>query len=133
MSMFKGCLDGGETFISSVILAALFVCPGKVFAAEQTTEKAVEKAVDKALERAAEKPLKQEERLEKWRGPTKLHYLVYVADIYSIDGANQSFSANFCILIRWHDRRLAEDAESIRQLPLETDSLWNGVSANFCH
>jgi hypothetical protein len=141
--MRKNRLANKSIFITSVILAALLVCPVRVFAAEQATEKAVEraaeqaadkavekavekvteKAVEKALEKASEKPLKQEERPEKWRGPTKIEYIVYVADIDNIDGANQSFSANFYVGMHWHDRRLAEDTESIRKLPL--DKAWN--------
>ncbi len=141
--MRKNRLANKSIFITFVILAALLVCPVTVFAAEQATEKAVEKAVEKAAEKAAEKavekvtekavekalkkasekPLKQEERPEKWRGPTKINFLVYVADIDNIDGANQSFSANFYVGMRWHDKRLAEDTESIRKLPL--DKVWN--------
>ena len=126
-------------FIGFVILTALLTFPISAFTIEHTTEKAIEKAIEKAtekvteeriekaiekaVEKAAEKPLKQEERPEKWRGRTKIHYLVYVIDIDNIDGANQSFSANFYVLIRWHDKRLAKDVESIRQLPLE--KVWN--------
>lgn len=92
-------------------------------AAEKVTEDKIEKAIEKAVEKVSVKPLEQEERPEKWRGPTKINYLAYVIDIDSIDGANQSFSANFYVSIRWHDKRLAEDVESIRQLPL--DKVWN--------
>ena len=122
-------------FISFWVLLALLASPVVIFAADdtlvlttekeitETIEKAAEKAVEKAAEKALEKPLEQEERPEKWRGPTKINYLVYVVDIDSIDGANQSFSANFYVSIRWHDKRLAEDVESIRQLPL--NKVWN--------
>ena len=90
---------------------------------EKVMEKAVEQAAEKAVKEAAEKATKKEERPDKWKGPTKVHFLVFVIDIDNIDGAAQSFAANFFISLRWKDERLAQDTTSLRQMPL--DQVWN--------
>ncbi|MBW2195989.1 MAG: hypothetical protein JRF37_10680, partial [Deltaproteobacteria bacterium] len=92
-------------------------------ATAKAVEKAVEQATEKALEKAAGKPLEQEERPEKWKGPTKVHFFIFVIDIDAIDGSKQSFSANFHIRLRWKDKRLAEKTDSIRRIALE--KIWS--------
>ena len=100
-------------------------------AAEKVAEKVVEKAVEKAVEQAAEQVVKQaaekaakkEERPDKWKGPTEVHFMVFVIDIDSIDGAGQSFAANFFVTLRWKDERLAKNTVSARQISLE--EVWN--------
>lgn len=100
-------------------------------AAEKAVQKAVEKAVSQTVEQAAQKAAAEEEikarltarRPEEWKGPTKIHFLVFVVDIDAIDDADQSFSANVYIRLRWHDPRLARPDTAVRQMPLE--SAWN--------
>jgi len=92
-------------------------------AAEKALEKAVEQAAEQAIKEAGEKAAKKEERPDKEKGPTKVHFLVFVIDIDSIDGAAQSFAANFFVSLRWRDERLAQDTTSLRQIPL--DEVWN--------
>jgi hypothetical protein len=92
-------------------------------ATDKITEDKIEKAIEKAVEKAAEKPLEQEDRPEQWRGPTKVNYFIFVIDIDKIDGSAQSFSANFHISLSWKDRRLAENTDSIRIIPLE--KIWS--------
>ena len=94
-------------------------------AAEKATEISIKKAVEKAVKKAAGKPLKQEERPEKWLGPTKVQFFIFVIDIDNIDGSAQSFSANFHISLSWKDRRLAlaEKTRSVRLIPLE--KIWS--------
>jgi hypothetical protein len=92
-------------------------------ATEKVAEDKIEKAIEKAVEKAAEKPLEKEERPEKRRGPTKIHFFLFVIDIDKIDGSNQSFSANFHINLSWKDSRLAENTDSIRRIPLE--KIWS--------
>jgi hypothetical protein len=92
-------------------------------ATEKVTEEKIEKAIEKAVEKASNKTLEHEERPDKWMGPTKINYMTYLIDVDNIDGAKQSFAANFYVMISWKDRRLAEDTEYSRQLPLE--KVWN--------
>ena len=135
-----------KMIVSFVILAGLLACPETGFTAQQNaaqtevkaaekaaekavekvTEKVMEKAVEKAVEQAAEQAVKEaaekaskkEERPDKWKGPTKVHFLVFVINIDNIDGAGQSFAANFFVSLRWKDERLAQDVTSLRQMPL---------------
>ena len=92
-------------------------------ATEKVTEAKIEKAIEKAVEKAAEKPLAQEERPEKWKGPTKVNFFIFVIDIDKIDGSAQRFSANFHINLSWKDKRMAKKTDSIRIIPLE--KIWS--------
>ncbi|MEM7008578.1 MAG: hypothetical protein AAF462_05515 [Thermodesulfobacteriota bacterium] len=47
---------------------------------------------------------------------------VVVIDIDSIDGAQQSFVANFAVVTEWNDPRLVEDIEYYRVM--DTDDVW---------
>jgi hypothetical protein len=42
-------------------------------------------------------------------GPTKVEIQIFLSDVDSIDGAQQSFEANVFYRLRWVDRRLAHD------------------------
>lgn len=57
------------------------------------------------------------------RGPTRVRFLVLVIDIDSIDAANQNFTANVYVRLRWRDERLANPGAPARRAPLE--SVWN--------
>ena len=71
--------------------------------------------------------LAQEENLSETRPgadgePTPVKVGVVVVDIDSVDGANQSFVANFAISAEWNDPRLAEDTDSLRTV--DFDKVW---------
>ncbi len=91
-------------------------------ATEETVEKVAEKTIEKAEEKAAEKAELKAKRPDEWLGATKIHFLVFVVDIDNIDGANQSFTANVYLGLRWKDKRLAHEG-SVRTIPLE--ETWN--------
>ena len=56
-------------------------------------------------------------------GPTKVYFFIFVLDIDEIDGAAQSFTANFFIRVRWLDERLADPTSvGIRRIPI--DEIW---------
>ena len=96
-------------------------------AAEKATEKITAKVVEKAAKLAMEKSeqeaaAKQEikaRRPEEWKGPTKAYFMVFVLDIDAIDDANQNFTANVYIKLRWKDERLAHPDGSVREIHLE--------------
>lgn len=102
---------------------------------EKATQKTVERTAEKVASKVLEKATKQAEsdaatkaelaarRPEEWLGPTKINFLVFIVDIDNIDDADQSFSANVYIRLRWHDQRLVKPDSAIRQIPLE--SVWN--------
>jgi hypothetical protein len=100
-------------------------------AAEKATEKITAEVVEKAAQLAVEKSeqeaaAKQEikaKRPEEWRGPTKAYFRVFVLDIDAIDDANQSFSANVYVKLRWKDERLAHPDGSVREIRLA--EVWN--------
>ena len=92
-------------------------------AAEEVLEKAVEEISDKAEKKAAEKAELKTKRPDEWRGPTTVHFFLFVLDIDAIVDANQSFSANVYVRLRWTDKRLADPGGATRQMPLE--EVWN--------
>jgi hypothetical protein len=92
-------------------------------AAEQAASEAVEKTIEKAARDEAAKEELKARRPDDWRGPTRVHFLVFVLDIDAIDDANQSFMANVYLRLRWHDRRLADPGAPRRQVRLE--DIWN--------
>ncbi len=47
---------------------------------------------------------------------------VIIVDIDNIDGAQQSFVANFAVIAQWQDPRLAHKSDSI--IVMDTDDLW---------
>ena len=54
--------------------------------------------------------------------PVPIKMGIVVIDIDSIDGANQTFVANFAILADWKDPRLAQDVDYIRVM--DVDDVW---------
>jgi hypothetical protein len=120
-------VTSNDRIILGISLGVLLVCAGTSLTAEDVAEKTVgkasEKAAEKLAEKAEEKAKERAHRPEEWRGPTKVHFFVLVLDIDNIDGAAQSFAANFYIRLRWKDERLAKSRTSMRQIPLE--EVWN--------
>ena len=54
---------------------------------------------------------------------TEISIGLYLIDVSKIDGADQSFTADLFILLRWHDPRLEGVFEATERVPLE--SVWN--------
>ncbi|MFZ1747346.1 MAG: hypothetical protein WAU17_15610 [Nitrospirales bacterium] len=100
-------------------------------AAQKAMEKAVQKATEKTLQKAAAKAAQEEtaqaeltaKRPEEFKGPTTVHFMVFVVDIDDIDDAAQNFTANVYLRLRWKDARLANPEGAIRQIPLS--EVWN--------
>ena len=121
--------------IGTMIIAGACVFPATLFSADKSADEVVERAAERAVEKAAEKVAEKaaEEATEKaelkasrpdeLRGPTKVHFLVFVNDIDDIDGANQTFTTNVFLRLRWKDKRLANPGGSTRQIRLE--EVWN--------
>ena len=56
--------------------------------------------------------------------PTKVYFFIFVLDIDEIDGAAQSFAANFFVRVRWLDERLADPTSvGMRRIPI--DEIWS--------
>lgn len=100
-------------------------------AAQKAMEKAVQKATETTLQKAAAKAAQEEtaqaeltaKRPEEFKGPTTVHFMVFVVDIDEIDDAAQNFTANVYLRLRWKDARLANPEGAIRQIPLS--EVWN--------
>jgi len=54
--------------------------------------------------------------------PLTISGTVFLLDVSKIDGADQSFTADVFMMLRWRDERLASAAEGMRRLPLK--SVW---------
>lgn len=121
--------------ICTMIIAGAGIFPASLSSADKAADTVVEKVVEKAVEKAAEKVAEKAaeaatekaeltaRRPDEWRGPTKVHFLVFVLDIDDIDDASQSFAANVFIHLRWNDRRLANPGGSTREVQLA--EIWN--------
>lgn len=68
--------------------------------------------------RAAEMPAVID-RPEADHGPTKISTGIWIVDITSIDSAQQTFTAEVAIVLRWRDPRLAHTGSGIVRYPLE--------------
>ena len=79
--------------------------------------------MEKAAEEAAARAEIKAKRPERWRGPTKVHFFVFIVDVDNIDDADQNFTANVWIRLRWRDDRLANPGGSVQQKHLE--EVWN--------
>lgn len=94
---------------------------------EKITEKAMENAIQKATEKIAEVDAEQEQlktkRPDELKGPTTVHFLVFILDIDDINSAAQNFTANVYLRLRWQDKRLANSDGTTRQIPL--NEVWN--------
>lgn len=56
-------------------------------------------------------------------GPTKVTYAVWIGDVTKIDSVEQTFTANFMVLMRWHDARLKHDGPGVKEFDL--DDVWH--------
>src|SRR5712671_1716106 len=56
-------------------------------------------------------------------GPTQVSVGIWIADITSIDSAQQSFTAEIAVVLRWKDSRLAHTGKGIVRYPLE--QIWH--------
>src|SRR4051812_16489396 len=56
-------------------------------------------------------------------GPTQVSVQIWFVDINSIDSAQQSFTADIVIVLRWKDARLAHTGGGLTHYAL--DQIWN--------
>src|SRR5467141_2484081 len=56
-------------------------------------------------------------------GPTQISVGIWVADISNIDSAQQTFTAELAVVLRWKDSRLAHTGKGIVRYPLE--QIWH--------
>jgi len=52
-------------------------------------------------------------------GPTQVSVGIWIADITSIDSAQQSFTAEIAVVLRWKDPRLAHTGNGVVRYPIE--------------
>ena len=55
--------------------------------------------------------------------PLTVEGTLFLLDVSKIDGADQSFTADVFMMLRWRDERLASETEGVRRLPV--GSIWN--------
>jgi hypothetical protein len=63
------------------------------------------------------------ERPDAGSGPTEISVLIWVVDIHGIDSAQQSFTADIVVVLRWKDPRLAHGGSGVARYSL--DEIWN--------
>ena len=56
-------------------------------------------------------------------GPTEISVGIWVADISNIDSAQQNFTAELAVVLRWKDPRLAHTGKGVVRYPLE--QIWH--------
>src|SRR5256884_7500673 len=56
-------------------------------------------------------------------GPTQISVGIWVADISNIDSAQQNFTAELAVVLRWKDPRLAHTGKGVVRYPLE--QIWH--------
>ena len=119
-----------KRFFPALILMCTCVFPPPLFSAETGKSGVGEKTAGKTVETIAEKAAEKVEQTElkttrpdAFKGPTTVHFMVFVSDIHSIDAAAQSFAANVFLRLRWKDTRLANPGEAVREIPLV--EVWN--------
>ena len=56
-------------------------------------------------------------------GPTEISVGMWVADISSIDSAQQTFTAEIAVVLRWKDPRLAHTGKGMVRYPLQ--QIWH--------
>jgi hypothetical protein len=56
-------------------------------------------------------------------GPTQISVGIWVADMSNIDSAQQTFTAEIAVVLRWKDPRLAHTGNGVVRYPLE--QIWN--------
>jgi hypothetical protein len=79
-------------------------------------------AISIQLARSAETPTLIE-RPNANSSPTQISVAIWFVDINSIDSAQQSFTADVFVVLRWKDPRLAHTGNGIAHYPL--DQIWN--------
>jgi len=120
-------LSGLSSFPSVSLSADNTVEDNVAAVTHKTVEKAVSSAIEKTLEKSAAEAAAQAaltaKRPGERKGSTTVHFAVFVVDIDNIDDADQSFTANVYIRLRWQDKRLMDPKGSTRQIPLS--EVWN--------
>jgi hypothetical protein len=56
-------------------------------------------------------------------GPTQISVAIWFVDVSSIDSAQQNFTADVVVVLRWKDPRLAHTGSGVALYPL--DQIWN--------
>jgi hypothetical protein len=74
------------------------------------------------LARSAEAPALIE-RPQAEAGPTRVSVGIWMVDITNIDSAQQTFTADIAVVLRWKDTRLAHTGSGVVHYPL--DQVWN--------
>jgi Neurotransmitter-gated ion-channel ligand binding domain len=92
-------------------------------AAEKAATKAAEKAVQKVVEEDAARAELTGVRPDQQKGRTEIQFYVFLVDVDAVDDANQNFTANVFLALRWRDERLADPHRPVRQMRL--DEVWN--------
>jgi hypothetical protein len=59
------------------------------------------------------------ERPASENGPTQVSVGIWIVDIDKIDSAEQSFTAEVAVVLRWKDSRLAHTGSGVVRYPLE--------------
>lgn len=90
---------------------------------EKMAEKTFKKALDKAVNAIVAGEAAKSKRPNESKGPTTVHFLVFILDIDDINSAAQNFTANIYLRLRWQDNRLANPEGTTRQIPL--NDVWN--------
>jgi len=120
-------LSGLSSFPSVLLSADNTVEDNVAAVTHKTVEKAVSSAIEKTLEKSAAEAAAQAaltaKRPGERKGSTTVHFVVFVVDIDNIDDADQSFTTNVYIRLRWQDKRLMDPKGSTRQIPLS--EVWN--------
>jgi len=124
-------LSGFPAFLSALFAADNTVQDNVAVITHKTVENAVTTAVEKTLAITAAKAEKEAaaqaaltaKRPGERKGSTTVHFVVFVVDIDNIDDADQSFTANVYIRLRWQDNRLMDPKGTMRQIPLS--EVWN--------
>ena len=57
-------------------------------------------------------------------GPTEVRVGLYVVDVFAVDDASESFTADLLVVQRWRDPRLAGIADATERARLSVESVW---------
>jgi Neurotransmitter-gated ion-channel ligand binding domain len=128
-----------KSFFFAVIAVCAYMPSAPIYSAEAKKAGIADKAMDESVEKIAEKTFikaldkaintivadeaAKSKRPNESKGPTTVHFLVFVLDIDDIDSADQNFTANIYLRLRWQDKRLASPDGTTRQIPL--NDVWN--------
>ncbi len=107
-----------RAIVAFYVLAGIFLLPVTGFCVETDTKEIIEKAGQNAPWKTVAKAEFKTRRPDQGKGATKVYFMMFVLDIFSINAANQNFAINIFLRLRWKDRRLANPQESTRQIPL---------------